>query len=162
MTTKVMSIILDMLVEALLLKTIKFFYLMKKKNDKYVIPGGGVEENESYINCLKREIKEETGYLISSNECFLVIKEYFYWNKNWEHIQHYFICDIVSYENQLNLTAREKEEECIPKWVDIEKAIEIFSSYQSDLSLDTATIGLYKRELLALEEYLELVKKDKI
>lgn len=60
------------------------------------------------------------------------------------------------------MTAREKEEECIPKWVDIEKAIEIFSSYQSDLSLDTATIGLYKRELLALEEYLELVKKDKI
>ena len=31
MTTKVMSIILDMLVEALLLKTIKFFYLMKKR-----------------------------------------------------------------------------------------------------------------------------------
>ena len=59
------------------------------------------------------------------------------------------------------MTSREKEE-CIPKWVDIEKAIEIFSSYQSDLSLDTATIGLYKRELLALEEYLELVKKDKI
>ena len=146
----------------IVVKDNKILLSYEKKNDKYVIPGGGVEENESYINCLKREIKEETWYLISSNECFLVIKEYFYWNKNWEHIQHYFICDIVSYENQLNLTAREKEEECIPKWVDIEKAIEIFSSYQSDLSLDTATIGLYKRELLALEEYLELVKKDKI
>ena len=60
------------------------------------------------------------------------------------------------------MTAREKEEECIPKWVDIEKAIDIFSSYPSYLLADIATAGLYKRELLALEEYLELVKKDKI
>ena len=140
----------------------KVLLCYETKEDKYLFPGGGVEEGESYIDCLIRELEEEIGYLVSSKEQFLEIKEYFYWDKNWEHIQHYFICDIVSYENKLNLTAREKEEECIPKWLDIEKAIEIFSSYQSDLSLDTATIGLYKRELLALEEYLELVKKNKI
>ncbi|MDY3889547.1 MAG: NUDIX domain-containing protein, partial [Bacilli bacterium] len=109
----------------------------------------------------KREIKEETGYIVTSKESFLEIKEYFYWNKNWEHIQHYFICDIVSYENELNLTDREKEEGCTTKWVEIEKAIDIFSSYPSYLSADIATAGLYKRELLALEEYLDLVKKNR-
>ena len=59
------------------------------------------------------------------------------------------------------LTDREKEEGCTTKWVDIEKAIDIFSSYPSYLLADLATAGLYKRELLALEEYLDLEKKNR-
>lgn len=145
----------------IIVKDNKILLSYEKKNNKYVIPGGGVEENENYLNCLKREIKEETGYIVTSKESFLEIKEYFYWNKNWEHIQHYFICDIVAYENELNLTDREKEEGCTTKWVEIEKAIDIFSSYPSYLLADIAIAGLYKRELLALEEYLDLVKKNR-
>ena len=143
----------------IIVKDNKILLSYEKKNNKYVIPGGGVEENENYITCLKREIKEETGYIVTK-ETFLEIKEYFYWNKNWEHIQHYFICDIISYENELNLTDREKEEGCTTKWVDIEKAIDIFSSYPSYLLADIATAGLYKRELVALKEYLDLDKKE--
>ena len=43
---------------------------------------------------------------------------------------------------------------------DIEKAIDIFSSYPSYLLADIATAGLYKRELLALKEYLDWDKKE--
>ena len=31
-------------------------------NDKYIIPGGGVEAGESYAQCCERELLEETGY----------------------------------------------------------------------------------------------------
>ena len=44
---------------------------------------------------------------------------------------------------------------------DYQKSIDIFSSYLSYLSADIATAGLYKRELLALEEYLDLEKKNR-
>ena len=34
------------------------------KRDHFELPGGGIEENESYEEALKREIEEELGYTI--------------------------------------------------------------------------------------------------
>ena len=34
----------------------------ESKNDKYMIPGGGVEGDESYAECCERELLEETGF----------------------------------------------------------------------------------------------------
>ena len=33
----------------------------ESKNDKYMIPGGGVEGDESYAECCASELLEETG-----------------------------------------------------------------------------------------------------
>ena len=38
----------------------------EKKYDKYIIPGGGVEENESYQECCERELLEETGIKVKA------------------------------------------------------------------------------------------------
>ncbi|MDD7736105.1 MAG: NUDIX domain-containing protein [Bacillales bacterium] len=138
----------------------KVLLCYETKEDKYLIPGGGVEECESYIDCLKRELEEETGYLVSSKEQFLEVKEYFYWDKNWEHIQHYFICDVVDNTKSTKLTKAEEEAGVIPVWVSLEEAIEIFSRYPKYIMKDKATSGLYKRELCALQEYMKYNKKS--
>lgn len=46
------------------------------KNDQWMIPGGGLEKNESDYECCVREIAEETGVLVETSECLLEIDEY--------------------------------------------------------------------------------------
>lgn len=68
-------------------------YREKKVNEKlvkyYVIPGGGVEENETVIEAVKREIKEEIGIDIK------VSGEYFYL-ENEKANEYFYIADYVS------------------------------------------------------------------
>lgn len=46
--------------------SVLFLYRGKKKNDenegKYIGVGGHLEKGESYVGCMKREVKEETGF----------------------------------------------------------------------------------------------------
>ncbi len=43
--------------------------------DYYLIPGGGLEEDETAEECCAREICEETGYIVQPVSCFLTINE---------------------------------------------------------------------------------------
>ena len=40
---------------------------------KYIIPGGGQEDNESLEQCCERELLEETGMIVKTNPCYLEI-----------------------------------------------------------------------------------------
>ena len=54
----------------------KILISYENKNCQLMLPGGGIEENESLEECLVREIEEETGLVIKPNaikECGLVI-----------------------------------------------------------------------------------------
>ena len=44
--------------------------LVCKKRGKFIIPGGKIEKNESHKECLKRELKEELGVELISQEFF--------------------------------------------------------------------------------------------
>ena len=42
-----------------------------------LIPGGGLEAGESLTDCVRREIREETGALVEPGERFLTLSEYY-------------------------------------------------------------------------------------
>lgn len=44
----------------------------------YFLPGGGIEKDESYQDCLLREILEETGYKVSTGSFIGNEKRYYY------------------------------------------------------------------------------------
>lgn len=48
----------------------------------YFLPGGGIENDESYQECLEREMLEETGYKISIDTFIGDVKRYFQSSKN--------------------------------------------------------------------------------
>lgn len=120
----------------------------------YIIPGGGVEGNESYAECCQREMLEETGYRTKAKTGYLDIEELF---DVWRHFNHYFICELIEDTGVQHLTEAEKLAGYTNAWVPFEEALEIFGKYEDYHNIDLAVYGLYKREHAALTEYEKFI-----
>lgn len=91
-----------------------------KTKTGYFLPGGGLENTESPVECLKRECLEEIGCEILILENFAQGNYYFYSttsNVDMESIGYFFTCQI----NKFLDVAIEDDHELI--WLDIEEAI---------------------------------------
>jgi len=122
--------------------------------DYYLIPGGGLEENETPQECCVREVCEETGYIVRPTCHFLTLNEYY---EDCKYISHYFICDIIGKSKQ-NLTSNEITRGLVPEWVDIDKMLEIYSKHNDFAATNEEKRGAYLREYTALTEYFEIFK----
>ena len=127
----------------------------EEKNDKYIIPGGGVENGETYEQCCERELLEETGMQVRAKEEYLEIEELFC---DWRHINHYFVCDLIKDTGNVNLTEGEKQAGCTFKWLPMEQALDIFGRYEDFHQTNIADYGLYRREYTALKEFCDIIK----
>ena len=115
-------------------------------------PGGGREADESFEECCIRELREETGYIVEPIEPFVVIEEYCF-ETCYE--AHYFLCEIRGLCESA-LTPIEKEHGITPVWIDIDKAVEIFSEYHEK---QEDHMSLYRREFTVLGKYLNSKRK---
>ena len=134
----------------LILKDDKILLSYETKNDQYMIPGGGIENNESEQECCKRELAEETGLIVETSEPVLQIHEFY---RDWDFKSLYFICHITG-ETDRHLTKREQEVGMEPRWIPIKEAVEIFSKYNDYTKTDELRQGMYLREYTALREIL--------
>ena len=123
--------------------------------DKYIIPGGGVEGDETFAGCCEREMLEETGMAVRATQEFVQIEELF---EDWRHICHYFVCDLLENTGSLHLTEAEEEAGCISAWIPLEEAVEIFGQYEKFHNNNIADYGLYRREFRALKEYQNIIQ----
>ncbi len=117
----------------------------------YMTPGGGLEEDETLEECCIRELREEAGIEVKPIKQFLKINEYC---PECMYESNYFLCEKVG-ECETALTEVEVEHGAISRWVEIEKALQIFGEYPSkrrDIS------SLYLREYTILNKYFELQK----
>ncbi len=113
----------------------------------YLSPGGGLEAGETNEDCVIREVLEETGYRARCLYPFVKVNEYFY---DRVFVSNYFVCEIVGKENQ-SLTETEILHGVEPEWVDFEKALAIFGSYES--IADEELAAQYKREFTVLSRF---------
>lgn len=116
--------------------------------DQWMIPGGGLEENENDKECCIREIAEETGILVDVSECMLEIDEYY---EDWKWINKYFICKITG-TTETKLTQRERKVGMEARWLPIDEIKDIFSKHNSYAETDEMRRGMYLREYTALME----------
>lgn len=100
----------------------------------YQFPGGHLEEGESFVDCLKREILEETGIEISDNEIEGPFMKISYFNKNWPEIGKNRKSEIYYYViktnklpdlTKVNYTELEKQRNFKLEKIPLKKAIEV-------------------------------------
>ena len=117
-------------VRAVIIKNGKVALVKSLKESHYKFPGGGIEENESHIDTLIRETKEETGLVIKPNtikECGLIheIRKSIYNNDIFEQKSYYYFAEVE--DNILNqeLSEYEKELQYVLEWVNLSIAYEV-------------------------------------
>lgn len=127
-------------------------------HDNYFFIGGHVDNDESDYECLKREIKEESGIDIDIkiNQPIMSI---IYYNKdyptkgvNTKSIANYYLieADFEVNQNSLNLTADEKHGNFQVKFIDKKQIIEVLTN-----SLETSTRPVVVKDTIkVLESYL--------
>ncbi len=116
--------------------------------DQWMIPGGGLEENESDRECCIREVAEETGILVDVSECMLEINEYY---EDWKWINKYFFCKVTG-TTETKLTQREQKVGMEARWLPVDEIKDIFSKHNSYAETDEMRRGMYLREYTALME----------
>ena len=133
----------------------KLLVSREEVTDSWMLPGGGLEQNETLSDCCVREILEETGYLVEPMNEFLIINEYY---EEYRYISHYFVCKIVGCGAR-KLTEAEQTRGLVPRWVDIRYFSDIVSRHQEYASSNEEKRGAYLREYMAITQYLENVHK---
>lgn len=116
------------------------------KTDLYMIPGGGIEENETEKECCIREISEETGILIEPSEALLEIVEYY---TDWKWVNHYFLGTVTG-TTEMHLTETEIAMGTEPRWVPLPEALQIFADYETHADSFLMKRNIYYREYTAL------------
>ncbi len=124
----------------------KILLSYERNCDQYMIPGGGVENNETYEECCVRELAEETGYIVKPQKHFLTINEHY---GDWLFISHYYVCECVG-KTEIKITQEEIESGLEFQWISLENAIKIFSKYRNYANENKQKSGMYLREYTAL------------
>lgn len=136
---------------------IAVFY--KKNKNMYKLPGGGLENEESYENAFVREVKEEVGCEVKITDCLGYIEEY-KTKSNYMQTSFVFIGKIIKKLDNLFLTDMEKDEGGERLWLRPEEALEKMKQNYDKLLASEYT-SLYstkivaKRDIKILEEYLK-------
>ena len=120
------------------------------KTNQWMIPGGGLESNESDEECCIREIAEETGIVVETSQCLLEIDEYY---GDWKWVNRYFICKAIG-TTEIKQTEREIQVGMEPRWLEISEIKNIFSQYDSYKGIHEMRSGMYLREYTALSEFI--------
>lgn len=137
-------------------------FLVVLSHHNYFLIGGHVEDNETYNECLVREVKEETGITlpIEEREPFLVIrhlcKGYPTENDNTEYVAKYFCIkdDIIPDMSLVELTADEKDGNFHLEYIHKDKVIKKLED-----SLETCTKDMpVKDTIQVIKEYLNMNK----
>lgn len=145
---------------AIVLKGEEILLLYTKRYHDYSLPGGGVDEGESIVEGLVRELKEETGaHNVDNIQEFGLYEEYRPWHKadfNIIHMESYcYVCTIDDELKEPELEAHELSNGMHPVWMNIHQAIShneetIANSEKKGLSIERETflLKLIVKELL--------------
>lgn len=116
-------------VRAIILKDNNILMVHCNKGD-YKFPGGGINKEENHEEALKREVREETGYIVSSvkSKTGIVTErnlDEYEKDSVFEMISHYYLCEVSDKQTLQQLDEYEAELEFCPRWISLDEAIQL-------------------------------------
>jgi 8-oxo-dGTP pyrophosphatase MutT (NUDIX family) len=136
--------------------------LVQSNRGDYKFPGGGLEENESHKECLKREVREETGYIRCNvkDKAGIVIErrlDEYIDHALFQMTSHYYLCDLATEEKEAKqLDEYEAILDFTPKWISLEEAIKqnekLIERYEQNSWLKRETYVLKQLEKMLSEQ----------
>jgi 8-oxo-dGTP diphosphatase len=103
--------------------------VIQTNNGKYFLPGGGIEDDETHEECLKREALEEMGMDIEIGQFIGCARRYFYSTIEYKYYLsegYFYLCD------EGKQLSEPTEEDLFLKWIEPYQAIEcLFHEHQS-------------------------------
>jgi 8-oxo-dGTP pyrophosphatase MutT (NUDIX family) len=114
-------------VRGIIIQNNKILMVHSNKVD-YKFPGGGVNEKENYIDALKREVEEETGYLVNEvkDKIGVIIErnlDEYEEDSIFEMISYYYVCNVSDKQTHQRLDDYEAELDFCPIWINLDDAI---------------------------------------
>lgn len=114
-------------VRAIIIQNGNILMVHTNKGD-YKFPGGGVNKDENHEETLKREVEEETGYIINKvkDKIGIIIErniDEYEKTSVFEMTSYYYLCEVSNKVNLQNLDEYEAELGFHPMWVNVNEAI---------------------------------------
>ena len=116
------SLVLRPAVYAIIVYDDKVLLMKVRHNDKYHLPGGGINVGERVEEALKREIREETGIKVKVERFARLEELFFYYDPSgtaYHGLHFYYVCRPETFD--LLDDAQAKDEAAgMPRWVGIQ------------------------------------------
>ena len=148
-------------VRGIIIKDGKIAMMHSLKYDYYKLPGGGIEEGESYEETLVREVKEESGLVVKKDS----IREFGYVRRiekgKIEDVfvqeNFYYLCDVEEMVQAQELDDYEEEERFTLEYVTPEHAISVNENANHGDKVKSQTFtGMILRE----NKILQLIEEE--
>ena len=142
---------------AIVIQDNKILMVHTNKGD-YKFPGGGIKKAESHEEALRREVTEETGYIVDQmqEQAGVIVQR----NPNqfdtggiFQMTSYYYFCNVKSDKTEQHLDKYEQDQEFSPVWIDID---EVIAKNEAILTQKNSQINPWVyRETLALRRIKE-------
>ena len=134
--------------------------LLGNENDIYQFPGGHLEDKETFEECLKREVLEETGILLCDSEIKRPFMKVTFMNKDWPEVGKNRKAEIYYYlietdkkpdMSKVNYTEHEKKGNFKVEFVPLNESISII---EKNISKNEKNKVIAPDMIMAIKEYL--------
>ena len=114
-------------VRAIIIRENKILMVHTNRGD-YKFPGGGIKKFETHEQALRREVIEETGYIVDQmqEEAGVIIQR----NPNqfdstgiFQMTSYYYFCNVKNTRTKQHLDKYEQDQEFAPIWIELDEVI---------------------------------------